>query len=255
MIEVRNLSGGYGDEDILHHISHSFQDGKLSIIIGKNGSGKSTLLKAMTGSLDSEGEVLIDGLSSENLSPVEQASHTALVLQNRSVPEISVLRLVLHGRFHLLSWPRRYRKVDFEKADEALREMGIEELKDRDASELSGGQRQKAYLAQALCQDTRNILLDEPASFLDPASQFEMMEKAKELADNGKCVIMISHDLPMAVSYADEIVLMDEGKIVFSGTPEQLLESKMVEEIFKVSLKLEKDEIDGRKSCLIFPCQ
>ena len=132
MIELRNVSAGYGGKDVIHDISLTLQPGKVTVIIGPNGCGKSTLLKAITGILTlSGGQLLFNGVSAETLTPAETARQVAYLPQSRRVPDITVLSLVLHGRFPYLSYPRRYRPEDREIARRALNWVGLSDLERR----------------------------------------------------------------------------------------------------------------------------
>ena len=141
----------------------------------------------------------------------------------------------MHGRFPYLSYPRRYRREDREKVREALDWVGLGELAGRKMENLSGGQRQKAYLAMALAQDTEVILMDEPTTFLDIKNQFEMLDRARSLADGGKTVVMILHDFESILHYADHVVLMAEGRVLTVGGAEAVLRSDEVREAFGVT--------------------
>ena len=160
----------------------------------------------------------------------------AYLAQSRQVPDITVERLVLHGRFPYLGYPRRYRKEDYAIADAAMKTLGVAELADELVQNLSGGQRQKVYIAMALVQDTPVILLDEPTTYLDISHQLQLMQQARMLAAQGKTVVMIIHDLPHAFQTADHMILMRDGKIVADGTPEQIYASGMISSVFGVRL-------------------
>lgn len=156
--------------------------------------------------------------------------------QSRNIPEISAERMVLHGRFPYLSYPRRYGKEDYEIVRKAMEQVDAAELSGRAMSELSGGQRQRIYLAMALAQSTETILMDEPTTFLDVEHQLELMELAKKLSAQGKAVVMVLHDICLALRTADAVVVMENGQIVESGTPEELYELGILEEVFHVRL-------------------
>ena len=121
-------------------------------------------------------------------------------------------------------------------ADEALRWVGAEELADRPVRQLSGGQRQKVYLAMALAQDTRAVLMDEPTTFLDVSAQMEVMALARRLAGEGKTVVMVLHDLCLALRWSHQTAVLDRGKLRFCGTPEDAFSSGVLEEVFGVKL-------------------
>ena len=149
---------------------------------------------------------------------------------------MSVRQLVLHGRFPYLSYPRRYRPQDMAVAEDAMRRMDVLDLADMPLQQLSGGQRQKVYIAMALAQDTPVMLLDEPTTFLDVAHQLQLLRLARTLAEGGKHVLMVIHDLPHALRMADRVALMRQGEIVFQGTPEQAYASGLLEEVFGVRI-------------------
>ncbi|OLU39071.1 ABC transporter ATP-binding protein [Ileibacterium valens] len=253
MIETRDLTLGYDGNSVVQDINTKFESGKLTLILGLNGSGKSTLLKTLMGILKPiDGSVLIDGENLENLSIQQRAKKMSAIMQSQKVPSMSVFQYVLHGRFHDLSWPRRYRKKDRLLTLKALKAMGIEELADCRMDEISGGQRQKASLAQALCQDGDIVFLDEPAAYLDAASQFDLYKKAKNLAHKQKkTVIMISHDLPAALENADEVRILHQGKLYFSGTPEEFIQADISSEVF--GLEIIEEMIQGKKRYLYLP--
>ena len=237
MIEMKQVYAGYYDGEVLHDINLTFQPGEVTILIGPNGCGKSTLLKTLIRLNEhTSGEILVDGTSITEIEPTELAQKIAYLAQNRRGSDITVERMVLHGRFPYLKYPRRYRKEDFEKVKEALQWMGIEDLAGKNVSQLSGGTQQKVYIAMALAQDTQTILMDEPTVYLDIAHQIKTMEIARKLADQGKAVIMVLHDLPQAFQTADKIVVMSEGKVKGYGTTEEIYKSDVVKNVFGVGL-------------------
>lgn len=236
MLEIRNLSAGYPGQPVLSDIHLAFPKGQVTVIAGPNGCGKTTLLKALAGTLDARGEILLDGQALTGLSSRELAQKIAYLPQNRSVPEITVKRLVLHGRFPYLCYPRQYRKEDHAAADAAMEAMGISPLAERTMVSLSGGQRQKVYIAMALAQDTPVVLLDEPTSFLDIAHQMQLMAQAKELALAGKTVVLVLHDLTLALEYADHLVILSEGRVACQGDGESVFASGKLGAVFGVGI-------------------
>lgn len=237
MLEVKSLSAGYSDTHVLEHVDFRIPSGKVTVILGPNGCGKSTLLKALCGIIPADsGQVVLDGENILTLPQRQLAQRVAYLAQSRQIPDITVERLVLHGRFPYLGYPRRYRKEDYAIADAAMKTMGVAELADELVQNLSGGQRQKVYIAMALAQDTPVILLDEPTTYLDISHQLQLMQQARMLAAQGKTVAMIIHDLPHAFQTADHMILMRDGKIVADGTPEQIYASGMISSVFGVRL-------------------
>ena len=237
MFEIKNLCVGYSGRTVSRDISLSVPDGQVTVILGPNGCGKSTLLKGLCGILPvMSGEATLHGESLLGLPPRKLAQKVAYLAQSRRVPDITVQRLVLHGRFPYLSYPRRYRKEDYLAAQTAMEQMHIADLADKSLESLSGGQRQKVYIAMALAQNTQVILLDEPTTYLDVAHQLQMMRQAKALSAEGKIVVMVLHDISLALQTADQIVLMNQGRVVTAGTPESVFETGALDRVFGVKI-------------------
>ena len=236
MISISGLKASYEGIEILHDVDAEFPEGKISVLIGPNGCGKSTTIRSLVRLVPNvSGTMLLDETDISGLSPQDLAKRIAYLPQNRNITEITVRRLVMHGRFPYLSYPRRYRPQDHKKVDQALEWVGLTELSDRRMDNLSGGQRQKAYLAMALAQDTDVILMDEPTTFLDIKNQFELLDRARLLADSGKTIIMILHDFEAVLHYADHVVLLGEGRVKTSGNAYEVLSSDAVKETFGVT--------------------
>jgi iron complex transport system ATP-binding protein len=236
MISITDLHASYEGAEILHGISAAFPAGKISVLMGPNGCGKSTTLRSLVRMVpEASGVLTLDGQALDALAPQELARRIAYLPQSRNVPDITVERLVMHGRFPYLSYPRRYRREDREKVREALEWVGLSALAGRKMENLSGGQRQKAYLAMALAQDTGVILMDEPTTFLDIKNQFEMLDRARSLADGGKTVVMILHDFESILHYADHVVLMAQGRGLTVGDAETVLRSEELREALGVA--------------------
>ena len=142
--------------------------------------------------------------------------------------------MVLHGRFPHLSYPRHYREEDRRIVRQALAAVDAADLAARPVTELSGGQRQKVYLAMAIAQQTPSILMDEPTTFLDIAHQLGVMELSRRLARQGKAVVLVLHDLPLALSGADRLAVLANGRLVQCGTPEEIYQSGVLEPVFGI---------------------
>ncbi|WP_289688654.1 ABC transporter ATP-binding protein [Faecalibaculum rodentium] len=233
MIELHHVTAGYGDKPVLHDITAAFKSGELTVIIGPNGSGKSTLAALCMGLVrPMEGKVRWNDRDLQSIPVKERAVTAGLLSQEHPVPSLSVRRLVMHGRFSQVPWPRTYADDDKVLADRALERAGIMDLADCSVAELSGGQRQKAYLAMLLNQDPEMMFFDEPATFLDLPSQKHLEMTMRSLAREGHGVIAVVHDLNTALKLADRILVMEKGQIRFGGTPEQLLASAIPQEVF-----------------------
>lgn len=235
MLEAKNLSAGYPGRAVLAGVSLAARPGRVLALLGPNGCGKSTLLRTMVGLLPPlGGEVLLDGR--RDYSPRQAARRVAYLPQSRTAPSITVRRLVLHGRFPYLSYPRRYGREDYAAVDRALAAADALDLADRPLPELSGGQRQKAYLAMALAQETEAILMDEPTTFLDIRHQLEVLALVRRLAEEGRGVVLALHDLCLALTAADDVAVLGEGRLLALGGPEAVYQSKVLERVMGVRL-------------------
>ena len=238
MVELQKLCAGYPGRAVLHDISLTVSSGEVLILTGPNGCGKSTLLKTLAGLLPpTQGQILLNGQNMAELRPRQQAQAVAYLPQSRPLPELTALQLVLHGRFPYLSYPRRYGPQDLELARQALAQMDAADLADRPLRGLSGGQRQKVYLAMLLAQDTPIALLDEPTTFLDISHQLQLLQLTRRLAETGKAVLAVLHDLPLAMEHADRIAVLHEGRLSAVGTPDTVFRSGCVDEVFGVRLR------------------
>lgn len=237
MIQLNGLSAGYFGTPIIQNITLDFLPGQVTVLLGPNGSGKSTLLKAALGLLPPmAGSVLYDNVEIEKITRKQIAQKAALLSQSRSTPSIQALRMVLHGRFPYLSYPRHYSKADYDIARAAMDATGCRRHENTNVSQLSGGQRQGVYLAMALAQDTGAIFMDEPTTYLDIHRQLQMMQTARSLAESGKAVVLVLHDLSLALRFADRIALLQDGVLRFCGTPDAVYESGVLEPVFGVAI-------------------
>ena len=237
MMELRQLRAGYGEQLILDGIDLALHPGEVLALLGPNGSGKSTLIRAALGLLPlAGGQVLIDGADAAALSPRQRAQKAAYLPQTRPVPNITALRMVLHGRFPHLTYPRRFRQEDYAAAMAALEQADAACLARRSMPELSGGQRQRVYLAMALAQDAPTLFLDEPTAFLDVSHQLEVGRLAGQLARQGKAVVLVLHDLPLALSTADRLAVLKGGRLLAVDEPEALCADGILNSVFGIEL-------------------
>jgi len=243
MIELLHLCAGYKATQVLFDITAEIRPGHLVGIIGPNGCGKSTLLKTVAHLLSpTAGEIRIDGQSTASMPEGFRAKHIAYLSQGHRIPDMTVGQLVLHGRYPHLHFPKRYSASDRKIASAAMETLGISALSDHPLSSLSGGMRQSAYLAMALAQETDYILLDEPTTYLDIANQITLMRLLRRLTDAGKGIAAVMHDLPMALTYCDEIWVMHDGRIAEMGTPRKICTSEILEELFGVRITHENGD-------------
>ena len=234
---MKNVSGGYGRKQVLYNIDAVFESSMITSVIGKNGCGKSTLLQMCCGLLTpSEGSITIDGVNIANIKHADLAKKISYLSQSHSAGSITVRSLVSHGRFPYLGYPRKYSSEDKRKIADAMELAEVTDIADKYANELSGGQLQRAYIAMLLAQDTDIMLLDEPATYLDMNSQLELMELAVKLKNVGKAIVMVVHDINTALIYSDNIIAMDGGRIIETGSPRHISRSEAVQDSLGIEI-------------------
>jgi iron complex transport system ATP-binding protein len=236
-IKLKNLQGGYGKKIIIQEASCSFPSNKITSIVGKNGCGKSTLLQLCMGFLPIVGGEVY--LGSENLSNMKRkkiASHIAYLSQIQLEAYVKVKDLVAYGRYPYLGYARWYSEQDKKIIKEAMKKTGCEQYAEANIKNLSGGERQKVYLSMCLAQDTPVLFLDEPITYLDIHYQLEFMRLLKKLKAQGKTIVMVLHDINLAFKYSDHIVVLDKGKTIYQGTPQEVVKNKILQELFQVNI-------------------
>ena len=237
MIQLQGISAGYGGPLVVQDVTLDLIPGEVLVLLGPNGCGKSTLLRVTAGLQPPvAGQVLVDGALAQRLSRRQLAQRITYLPQSRSVPNITAYRMVLHGRFPYLSYPRRYQPEDHAAARRALEQADAWDLAGLPVQTLSGGQRQKVYLAMALAQDTQTILMDEPTTYLDVPHQLELLDFAQALAREGKAVVLVLHDLCLALRFAHRGAVLDRGHLLQTGTPEELFASGILADTFRTRI-------------------
>lgn len=224
-IQLSDVTTGYRGKPVTKNINAFLQAGELTCLLGPNGAGKSTLLKTLSAFIPPlSGEIAIDGVNIKRISASMLARNIAVVLTRRpSIMNMTVEELVAIGRSPYTSFFGGLRDGDREVVDKSIRLVGIDDLRSRNVNTLSDGERQKAFIAKALAQQTQIVFLDEPTAFLDYPSKVDIMKLLYTIArEENKTVFMSTHDLELALQIADKIWLLDKGRGLEIGIPEDL---------------------------------
>lgn len=248
LLRAEGLSLGYGREPIVHGVDLDVAPGRFTVLVGANASGKSTLLRGLARLLPPLGGTVTLGGRPLSALPTREVARTIGVLpQNPVAPEgIVVADLVARGRYPHQRIFRGRSSDDDAVVAGALAATGTASLADRRVDELSGGQRQRVWIAMALAQQPRILLLDEPTSALDVAHQVEVLDVLRAEAARGTTVVLVIHDLTLAARYAEELVVLAEGRIVARGEPGDVLTAETVERAFGVEARVLTDPDTGR---------
>lgn len=248
IIETKDLNVKYGEKLVLKDINLKIKSGEITTIIGPNGSGKSTLIKAISRCMKIfSGNIYFNGMDISKIPTKNIAREMAILPQVKSVAQdITVENLVSNGRYPHLSFGRKIGNKDREIIRWAMDKTGLEELRHRNIVTLSGGERQRAWIAMALAQKPQLLVLDEPTTYLDISYQLEVLEIVKELNKTlDITVIMVLHDLNQAARYSDNIFVLRDGEIFQHGSPENILETQVLKDVFRIEGNIYEDEINN----------
>ncbi|MFD3167117.1 ABC transporter ATP-binding protein [Herpetosiphon sp. NSE202] len=246
-LQTQNLVLGYQRTTIIDQLNAEIPHGQVTAIIGPNGCGKSTLLAGLAKLHPAkQGQILLDGRDIARLSPREMAQSLALLPQDGFAPDgMTVADLVRFGRHPHTGLLRQWSKDDQQAVVEAIATADLSSMADRPLTTLSGGQRQRAWIAMALAQATPLLLLDEPTAALDLGHQIEVFELIRQLAAEGKTVVMVVHDLASACRYADHLIAMRTGKIIAAGAPKTIVTPELIHQLYGVHCRLIPDPVSG----------
>lgn len=255
MLKVKNLKSGYKDNIVLENISFTVEAGDIICILGPNGSGKSTLIKTIIGLLHPfEGEILLDDRDIKDWSWKDRAKVISYIPQVfSSTFQYRSIDIVLMGRTSYMGIASSPSKEDKRIAGEAMDLLQISHLKDKVYSQLSGGERQLVKIAQALAQEARIIIMDEPTNNLDFGNQATMLNHLKKCSEMGITIIMATHFPEQAFLYGTKALLVKEGKVIEVKKPMENLTEESLEILYGIKVKIIELKSDGRQMKLCLP--
>ena len=248
ILEIQDLTAGYGNGDIIKNISFSLNRGEFLSVLGRNGSGKSTMIKAIQGFLmEISGKILIDGKDMSSHKPRELAQKMAYVPQLFEVSfEFTVEEIILMGRYVHQGKFTGLTAADKNIIDEIMDLTETTRLKDKKIAHLSGGERQRVFIARALAQDTPLLFLDEPSAHLDINYQVEIYQILKRLQEEkNKTILTAEHNINLAVPYSQRLLLLQNGRIHSLGPPSELITKENIQEVFHTDVDVRKNLHSG----------
>lgn len=245
-ISVKNIKLAFDNRVILNDLSFEVAAGSFFIIIGPNGSGKTTLLKLLVGLLPlKSGRVDLLSKSLGEYTAKTLARQIAYVPQNVPVEfPFTVTQVVLMGRSPHLGMLGFEGEDDLHLAHDAMKITDVVHLADRRMDQLSGGEQQRVFIARAICQQPKILLLDEPTAALDLSHQVRLMDLMEQFKnEQGVTIVMVSHDLNMAAMYADRLLLISQGRIARIGAPEQVIDYDLLENVYGCKLLVDQSPL------------
>jgi iron complex transport system ATP-binding protein len=222
---------------VLNDVSLALPSGRLVALVGPNGAGKTTLLRTLAGLVPSDGAIDVGGEALSSLSLRQRARRFAYLPQGHIVHwPLPARDIVALGRYpHGATDPARLSRVDAEAVERAMQATDVVDLRGRPVTELSGGERSRVVLARVLAVEAPVILADEPTASLDPRHQIDIVRSLRAAADQGALVIVVTHDLGLAARFADEVLVLSDGRLVSQGAAAEALSEKIMGEVFRVS--------------------
>jgi iron complex transport system ATP-binding protein len=252
-LQTESLTLAYDQAAIIKSLSLKLPDNCVTSLVGPNGCGKSTLLRGLARLLKPKGgSIYLDGRSITSLPARELARQLGILPQSPVAPEgITVRELAAQGRYPHQRWFEQWSEEDERMTHWALELTRMTSLSAHPVDALSGGQRQRAWIAMTLAQNTQVILLDEPTTFLDIAHQIEVLNLLKQLnRSEGRTIVMVLHDLNLAARYADHVIAVSAGRVVASGSPQEVITVEIVRSVFNVEADIVPDPRTGVPLCI-----
>lgn len=247
-LTARGVTVGYGARSVIDGLDVAIPPGVITTIIGPNGCGKSTLLRTLSRLLKpTSGSVVLDGEDIARLRTRDVAKKLGLLPQTPVAPEgLTVADLVARGRHPHQSWLRQWSSDDADVVQESLAMTGVADLAERPVDSLSGGQRQRVWISMTLAQGTDLLLLDEPTTYLDLAHALDVLDLVDDLHESGRTVVMVLHDLNLAIRYSDHLVVMKDGAILAQGHPRDIVDAELLHKAFGLRAMVVDDPVGDR---------
>lgn len=241
-LALDQVSVSLGGRTVLSGVDAAFAPGTLTAVVGPNGAGKSTLVRAILALVPIGGRVHLDGTDVAAMPRADLARRIAYVPQGQTLHwPLSVERLVGLGRLPHLAPMSRIGATDMAAIERAMTRADVLHLRQRIATELSGGERARALFARALAVEAPALIVDEPLASLDPGHRIDVMTLLRAQADAGDTVIAVLHDLTLAARYCDRLLLIDAGRVVADGTPATVLSADRLRSVYGIDARVETD--------------
>lgn len=240
-----NISIAFGKKEILNNVTMDFEKGKITTIIGSNGCGKSSLLKTVSRTVTpTTGHVIFEDQPISSYAPKDLAKKIAYLPQIHMSPnDIDIRTLVSYGRFPYKKFGQAMSREDSRIIDETLEMAGLAHMGDRLLNNLSGGEKQRAWIAMTICQQPEILLLDEPITYLDIGYQVEVLELIRELGRNLKItIVMVLHDMNFTARYSDRIYVLKDHGVNDYGNPEKIIDHDHLKNVFQIESRSFQDE-------------
>ncbi len=251
MIQINKIEKAYSNKKVLNEVSFNLPKQKIVAIVGSNGAGKSTLINiiARTIAMD-QGQVVVNGQDIKNVKSNDLARQLSILNQSNHLNlRLTVRELVEFGRFPYSK--NRLKQDDKKQVNLALEITSMTELQHRYLDELSGGQRQMAYIAMVIAQDTPYIFLDEPLNNLDMKKAVQIMKLLETLRDDyGKTILLVIHDINFVSCYADYIFALRDGELIAEGNTSEVINSPILKEIYGMDINIH--EINKQRICVYY---
>lgn len=254
ILRAENISVRYKENQVIKDLNLDIGKGKIYSIIGPNGSGKTTLLRTLSRNIKpNKGKVFLNGENITRMKSKQIARKMAVLSQiHGSNTDVTVRNLVVYGRYAYKEWWKGDNEQDNSIVDWALETTKMKEFANKKMCNLSGGEKQRAWIAMAIAQKPDILLLDEPTTFLDISHQLEVLELVESLnKQNGITILMVLHDINLAAKYSDELIVIKDGDVYIKGDPWEIVSEENLKDVFNINGDISEDKESGKP--IFFP--